>query len=558
MNASSCLRLDIFPDRSRTFLVNQAGTISMFSALMLPIILASAALSVDVASVYLERRTAQSIVDLAAINAANNMAIANEAALATLKANEFGNVRKFSLRKGHYHADTRLKPEERFVAGATPHNAVEIVVQRPVSLYFAKAFFSGKKDLGVRSVARVSPLAAFSIGSRLAAVRGGLGNQILGAALGTNVSLSAMDYDALASARIQMDGLLRALNDEIHLQAASFSDILASNVTLSQFLTSAAGELARNGQTGAERIYSNLAHLTSSTGRFSIGALMDAGPLASARVNDTSTGLSAAVSALDLLQTAALVANGNNQVAFDLDVAVPNVARLRAELFIGERPVHSSWAAVGSPAATVSTAQTRLKIVADIAGTGALAGTMIRLPLYVELAPARASLQDVACSDTPSQQQATVAVVTGVGKAAIADVASADWTDTSPALTPAVLVNASLLSVSAYSEIDIRNIEPEELTFSADDIATGTVHRAHTRSIAGSLVSSLLASADFEVKALGLGLRPSVGQLRFLLAPVAASLDPIVDELLTAAGVKLGEADVTVHGVHCATARLAG
>ena len=65
--------------------------------------------------------------------------------------------------------------------------------------------------------------AAFSIGSRLARLDGGLANQLLHALTGAKVSLSAADYRSLAEARISLPDALDALATEADLRVGDYA-----------------------------------------------------------------------------------------------------------------------------------------------------------------------------------------------------------------------------------------------------------------------------------------------------------------------------------------------
>src|SRR5690606_19391006 len=76
--------------------------------------------------------------------------------------------------------------------------------------------------------------AAFSIGSRLAALEGGIVNQLLGGLLGSNITLSVMDYEALLSADVSLLSFLDALATELALASGSYSESLDANVSVGQ------------------------------------------------------------------------------------------------------------------------------------------------------------------------------------------------------------------------------------------------------------------------------------------------------------------------------------
>jgi uncharacterized membrane protein len=117
----------------------------------------------------------------------------------------------------------------------------------------------------------------------------------------------------------------------------------------------------------------------------------------------------------------------------------------------------------------------------------------------------------------------------------------------------------ALLSITARAEVSIQNTDPEDLTFTSEDVDNATIKRSSTHSLTEALASSLLRSADIRIKALGVS-SPLVtkNNLLNLLSPVAGALDPTLFEILDVLGVKVGEADVLVRGIKCGNSNLAG
>lgn len=75
------------------FKAARSGNVATMTALVAPVGLILAAVAVDSASLYYERREAQALTDLAAITAAAHIDKAGEAVAATLKDNGVGRFR---------------------------------------------------------------------------------------------------------------------------------------------------------------------------------------------------------------------------------------------------------------------------------------------------------------------------------------------------------------------------------------------------------------------------------------------------------------------------------
>src|SRR3546814_5555203 len=91
-----------------------------------------------------------------------------------------------------------------------------------------------------------SDVCSSDLGSRVAAVHGGIANALLSALTGSTVNLSVMDYEALASADIDLLAFSEALRTELDADVLTFGQTLDSQVTLPQALSALAS--ASNGE----------------------------------------------------------------------------------------------------------------------------------------------------------------------------------------------------------------------------------------------------------------------------------------------------------------------
>lgn len=555
-------RLSFAPDTCRSFLRNTDANVAILAGFILPVLISTSALAVDLASAYLQRRTAQSVVDLAAMNAANHMNVAEAAAQATLKANTFGKTNSVVVIKGNYTPDTRIAPAARFKPGVQPFNAVHVTISKDATLYFARTFTKERFEIKVAAVAGAANEATFSVGSRLAALRGGLANTILNKLLGTTVELSVMDYEALARSEVRIDDMLNTINARQSLQAATFSEVLDHSVAVNDLVQSAATIATADGNNTAAVALRALSGTISPSLTVPLNKLMNIGPYGAIATGDRTPGLGATVSMLDMLRASAMIANGERQVAVSLDLGVPGLAKLSLDLAIGERPQYSPWVSVGENGATVSTSQTKLRLVAEVLGTGALNSIAIKLPVYLELATADASLTAVTCGANEHDKSATVSVRPGVARAAIADVNDSELLDNGlwKTLRKADILKTPVLKVSAKAVVELGNITSKPLEFDQEDVDNKVIKRANTNQMLQSLVTSLVEKTSFDITALGIInlslVTPDV--VRTALLPVASTLDGVVSEILDILGISLGEADVRVHGIRCGGSNLTG
>ncbi|MDQ8698985.1 pilus assembly protein TadG-related protein [Hyphomicrobium sp. LHD-15] len=547
--------LSVFRDRS--------GAIGIVMALFFSVCVGLSALAVDVGSLYLERRTVQGVADLAALAAASELARADAAARATLAVNGFGDIRSLAVIKGRYEMDRSVAHGLRFTGGKQPYNAVQLDVGLQGKLYFAKSFMRAP-DISVSAIGTTDAQAMFSIGSRLVSVRGGLTNAILGALLGGSVNLSVMDYRALLDANVTLLSFLSALATEVGVSAGTYSEVIAANATVGNVLSALVRAGQATGQQQAAQVLTTLLSQANLSATVSLSGLVNLGPLAHAEVGQPHSGLGSEVNVMSLVSAVASLANGDNQVAVNLGAAVPGLLSLKMDLAIGEPSQHSTWVTVGQAGATVQTAQTRLRLLAEVGGTGLLSGVRVRLPIYVEVGQAEARLAALTCQGGQSGE-AVIEAKPAVVRAWVGDVAPGGLSSfrTGVPVSAGKIVDTPLLSVKAAAYVEMGNGSSRELRFTQSDVAGRVVKTAEVHDYLSSLTTSLLQNAELRVDILGLGIGlGSVSAIKSLvlalLAPVTSLLDGLLAPLLETVGVHLGEVDVQVNGMRCGSAVLAG
>ena len=550
-----------------------AGHIAVMTAIMTPVALTLAAFAVDVGSLYVEKREAQALTDLAAITAANNLDDAQAAALVAMADNGFDRVVGRPVRPdggaefdrnsplpqvavvtGRYDPDPSLAPSSRFTPNGEPANAAQVTYRRLGARYFAGAIIPPPEIVTTAIASRHSE-ATFSVGSRLASLEGGLASQILGGLLGSEIALSVMDYESLLGTRVRLLDFLDALAMELDLSAGSYTDALQSDISVGALarimskmpgldggakaaLSKLAFQLG-----GAEHATVRLAHL--------LGAGED-GRALDARLRQ----VGAEVALMDILNAAAIAAGDGRQISLDLGATVPGLAGVTVDLAIGEPPQHG-WIGTGGVGTLARTAQTRLRLVIEIGGLGGLLGTRVRLPLYLELAYAEARLQSISCpADRAEDLEVTVEARPGVANLYLAEVDPSkivDFANPAPR-SPAKLIRTPLVTVSAQAQAEIGQTEYQPLEFSADDVAEQRVKQVSTTELTNSLARSLFSSLRLDVDVIGLGLGlPSnlTGALGHALGVATPAIDRLLAGILDTLGLSLGQADVRVIEAKC-------
>jgi uncharacterized membrane protein len=528
----------------RRFHADQRGNIAIMAAGGMILAVCCAALGVDIGTIAADRRKTQSAADLAAIVAASNLTNATNAAQATVTQNNYPASSLLSVELGTYTADSSIASQSRFVTPATgTANAARVTVQTATPLYFSK-FFTGTNNYTIKTTATATTtaIASFAIGSRLLSLNGGLLNNVLGAMLGTTLSLSVMDYTALLSARIDAFAFLSALATRVNLTGVTYETLLQSNIKVGDILAAALStQQAANGSGTATTALSTVSQAaTSLTTKITPGSLIDTGPYSNLQV-------------YDLLQAVAGIANGNNQIATSVTLGLPGIASVALTATIGARPQGSGWVAVGTQGISVHTAQTRILLAVQLVGSGS--ASLVNLPVYVEVASGTATLNNVSCGYPDiSTSTVTLGVTPGIIDAWIGNVTAADLNNvtTKPNPGPAPLVNLlGIPIVTGLAHAGMGNTTPVSVTFSYSDITSQTKKTVTTTNFTSSLTGSLLG--NLQVSVLGLGLLiPGLGGLVVsIISGVTSSVDQLLASVLSTLGVGIGQADVWVSGIRC-------
>lgn len=550
------------------------GNVAMLFAMLAPILVTVSAIVIDLGALSVQRREMQALSDLAAIVASTDPDRATELALAVLSDNGHTDVQVVSgklepdsvdLKRpakiwleviaGQYHPEADKAPELRFVAGKQPFNAVKVNAAQP-GRYFIMSGVVTPPLIQTSGVAHASGEAAFSVGSRLVRIEGGVLNALLNGMIGSNLSLSAMDYNALLSGDISLLGTMDALATELDLEAGTYDDVLDAEVSLAQLALAArkSGSAEANVRAALQEIADDPAssrRMVRLADAIDLGSAGRYGPETRDKVPELM------VTPMEFLTATLTAANGEHQVTLDLGLSVPGLLNTTVDLKIGERPQMSPWLRLSGPNKIISTAQTRLKVSTEVPGLSLLAGTSVKLPLYVEVASADARLSDVSCpAGRVDQSTVNVDVQPAVGSVMIGEVSPNKFARLGDTLDVkrTRIVDSKLLGVEAKSEVRIGDLRATTLGFTYADIKAGRIKTATTKNYSESLVASALGDLDLKISTGKL----SIGTPKLITAAVVSSLTPALEpvdaiafNVLSALGIHLGEADVRVHGVMC-------
>lgn len=569
----------------RAFFRDKRANFAIMTALSAPVAICLAAVAIDEGSLYTERREVQALADLAAITAAANLGDMETAALTTLGDNGLpavlssagsidqipANGATLRVVPGRYSGDASVAVADRFTPNEQPYNAVSVSVRKKGTLFFGEALMQ-PPTIAVSAVASASAQAAFSVGSRLAKVDGGMLNAVLGGLLGGSLTLSVMDYNALIAADVDMLSFLDALALDLHLTAGTYSDVLDSTATVGQI----AAALAKTDGVGSSNrlILRTIAGQATNATAIPLSHLVDLGPVGRLALGQRPGGLPVKAGALGLLAASGALANGGNQVQLDLGAGIPGLTAVTLAVAIGEPQQFSPWLSVGEAGTVVRTAQTRIRLTATVGVPNPSLGGGVKLlsvtlPLNVEIASAEAKLTDISCpTGRPDSLRVSIDALPGVATLKLAENDASGFADFSKPQSfhdariagvslKLLLLNIDLLAVHGQATVAITNTAPTTLTFDSADITAGRTKTVSTRDVTQSLTTSLVDKLSLSVNALGLGLdvtallgtvKPAVTAL---LKTVTEPVDTLLYNTLAALGIGIGQADIRVTGASC-------
>lgn len=398
---------------------DERGAVAIVTALALVLLLASAALAVDLGKQRVVRSDMQALADVVSLDLARALEgddtqtlLASSAFRDRVRASVAGNdgvlgdepevrvevgdfatqftsfgwVDYDSAGAGSFSAPTMSSP------GAVP-GAVRVTSQGSVAFAFA----SGSGGASRSAVSVVDAGGCFTLGSYAARVA--LGDSfILGpllGVLGTDVDLSVLDLEGLADTQITVLDLL-----ETDLTAGGFDQLLAATVSLDDFMLAVADAVeANSGQTAEVELLRDLVALPLPALDVMVGELLDL-------QSGSSTALSAVVNVLDLVAGGVFVGNGLNPIRLPLSLGVGTVTNVEVDVVIGQKPILTC----GREGVTdAETSQVSVIIGGNLANID-LGLARISAPVLLEVAldPADASLTGLRCEGEDRMLDLTV------------------------------------------------------------------------------------------------------------------------------------------------------
>lgn len=571
---------------------DQTGAAAPFIAVLAPLLVASAGFALDAAAHYAANRKLRTATEAAALVAAQNPADATARAQRYLQDNGYPASAIQSVTVGRYCADIARSSELRFTVnpGACPgngqSNAVRVITQSTSRQYLTR----------VLPVNPLPPLSATATAARID--EAGIGvttgilnvtntlvtsvNDLLGALTGRQLALSASEIGALMNGNVDAGLFFDALAARTG-ESGTYSQLLQRTVPLSDLLSAAASAADPPSALALTR----LAGTVGSGYNVPLAGLFDLGVWENLRVGeaDEPQALRAGINPYQLFSYAVQAGPG----ALDLSNAI-NIVRPGSTLRLvgvatsnGSRP-RFAFGPQGETLAGTSVLRLRLDVgIGQISVLGN-AVSIDSVPLLIDVAAGQAEVANIECAATSEQSRdtrVTVRANSGLVNAYIGRAPANAMLRSVPPITAADIQPARIVNLLSLVTVDARAVAQPVFGTTANAVfgpgGQGTIGRpphsgqpvtigntAQTGPLLTSLTTSLAAPGGLQVQILGLCLplvctsaqqsvrTQLVGGLGNALSALAGNAaDPLLDSLLAALGVQLGQVTVHVTGARC-------
>ncbi|MGA4332771.1 TadG family pilus assembly protein [Ralstonia nicotianae] len=536
------------------------GVVSLLTTVFVATLGLTLLVSVDIGNVFFTQRALQRAADMAAMAAAQRLDIPTQVAQQSVTQNGLSVTP--TVVPGVWNAtNTAAAPSYFCASGSTgcigTVNAAQVTLTQNVPYFFSV----GQRTLTATAIAKNTAIVSFSLGSGLASTNTGLLNSVLGALLGNGnsaLNLDLVSYQGLANTTIRVSDLMAALN------VGTVQQLIAAQVSLSQLVSAVVSAGGQNGLTGVS-VGTVVAPNTLVLGALLRNTLINVGNSTGtpgvlqflAQAGNDQSVLNAQLNVLDLVTTAAQIANNKNAVAISTGLTLPGLLGTTLNLKVIQPPV----IAIGPPGkdasgnwmTQASAGQVRLGLNVSASVLAPLA--TINVPIGVVVAGASAHAVDAYCPVPRVNLSADIAGTISPVSSCIA--AGADSV-ASGTLNCGSASAAPLLSALGIPVVSIYSNPPasSSVSFGSDtpyrglQIAVGQTQRV---TATGGFFSSLLSSnSNLKVTVLNaLLLAVPISAVSAELSTVGSILDSSLTPVLELLGVQLGYADIKVLSVNC-------
>jgi uncharacterized repeat protein (TIGR01451 family) len=413
--------------------------------------------------------------------------------------------------------------------------------------------------------------ACLSAGPRLATVdtsKSALLNPLLGGLLGTNLNLTALDWNTLAQGNVNLLGFLTKL--QVQTNVSSPAQALGANVTLAQITAALGIQAQAQANTSLTGVLNTLAGQLGG-----VGATVRVGDLVQVSA-DTATLAATTVNSLDMLTGLIQLYNRRNVLTTPTPIGISggvlgmlgilNSVQLYAQV------VEPAVYICGPTGSTFHSAAIRVKLKLDLVTlapvtdllTALLGNTSIaigQLDVYVEIGRGEGRLTAIDAVSRAVSLQA----LPGVADVYIGKIEDSVFFNRARPINVATdlgygKIGGLTLAGLNLLDINVRSWTRGQAPFASNLTMAGPFPQTRTVSTSAAfvtnLVDGLVNNLSLQIPTLNLGLITDVvlgllkgivtGVLTPILAPI---LTGVVDPLLQLLGIGLGQVVVTVEGI---------
>ncbi|MGE8407655.1 MAG: TadG family pilus assembly protein [Pseudomonas sp.] len=354
----------------------QRGAIGLVTALTLALALGFGLLVVDGGRLYMEQRSLQRVVDMAALEAAGQSATCNgvgpqAAAVANIAAARnglaVGGGNTLTTTCGS--VSTGANSLRAFTASASRAEAIRVAATRAVPSSIASGIrdlLNGSPMANVTTLraqavaaAPLPPQAQLSLRSTLLTMdtrKSNLLNALLDP-LGGRVTLDAVGWQGIANTQVNLLDYLDQLAINVGVGAGHYDELLSKSLHVTDLVRAAATVAGRSGALAS--VVTNLGTVVAGADNSTVIKL---GDVLNIKNGTTQAGLDTALNVIDLIQASAMLAAKNSAAVVQMPLSLLGLATGTIKLKVIEPEQRS---AIGNPATDVikvHTAQVRALI----------------------------------------------------------------------------------------------------------------------------------------------------------------------------------------------------
>jgi len=568
---------------------DRRGAVAPMVAALGTMLVGAAGFALDAGLYYAGSRDLRAATEAAALAAAMYPAQATARAQDSLSRNGYDPTTLRSVELGRYCPDAALPAQQRFDPSLTRCpgngvvNAVRIRTDKPSRQFFTRVLGGADPipDLAASATAARIDEAGVGVSSGVLTVTNSLVNSVndlLGALLGIQLQLNAADVQTLMTGYVDAGRFFDALASRVG-ESGTYSDLTSRSVGLRDLLLAAAAVADQPATAATLTLVAgrvNNSYSVPLQGLFGLGVWRNM-PVGEA---DEQPGLRAGLNAYQLFAFAVQAGEGAIHLSDAVSWVVAGSTVRIAAVATGplDRP-RFSFGPAGETSASTSALRMQLNLGLNLSILGVGVDSV---PVLIDIAAARAEISAIDCANTAEQardSRVSVLASSGLVNAYIGRAPANAMSRPMPPLSASDVAPARILNVLNLITVDARAVAQPVMgnsgTLTFGPGGQGMIGRpgapgspasigngSQLGPLLTSLTSSLTASNGLQVKALDLCVWPlcdTSGVRAQLLGGITAPLaglvgttaDPLLDNLLTALGIQLGNTTVWVTGVRC-------